>query len=307
MLEDFSLLLEVFREKYSDYNDSLKKIHQRPQTELLRLACRPSVRFWLYVLNSELTGKDFLNSEGDKIHFSPSYIKTISAMEASNDEFLVHRDDYWIRAPFKSYKSTQSDIIFEPQETAKDIQETFDTALQLIQQWDTEVFDEMIQLCPEIQFIKDANYPERIVSFSDNISPGALYISVKQNESILSPFFIADSLIHEYRHQKLYILESLYPISLKNEPLVSSPWRDDPRPPSGLFHAIFVFLKLLEFWKFIDWKFPNEKNINSKQEKRSITNKLQCGIEVLKTCALTPLGEEFLNFFEKEIERLNTH
>ena len=66
--------------------------------------------------------------------------------------------------------------------------------------------------CRAIQFVRDPlAHPEKIVSFSDNSVPGARYGSVWQGDRLIDPYDLADSLVHEHRHQKLYLLERLAP------------------------------------------------------------------------------------------------
>src|SRR3546814_2339556 len=72
--------------------------------------------------------------------------------------------------------------------------------------------------CGAIQFIRDPlAHPDKIVSFSDNSVPGALYVSVLQGDDPIDAYDLADSLLHEHRHQKLYLLERLAPTVARSE------------------------------------------------------------------------------------------
>ncbi len=60
---------------------------------------------------------------------------------------------------------------------------------------------------------------------------------------------LAEALAHEYRHN---LLNAITDVSALVEPegerqIVYSPWRDDPRPVMGLFHALFTFTEVVEF------------------------------------------------------------
>lgn len=298
MRNEFAVLLKEFNIKFEEYQSSIAEILNKTEKELDILACRPSVRFWLHVLNKNLQNQDFLNSCGEVVNFDPSYIQEIAFMDTTQNEFQIHRNDKWLRLPFRSDIAPGSDIEFEPEEIALKAEEPLRESLKIIKEWDPLVYREMLEISPEIQFIRDKNFPERIVSFSDNIAPGALYISIRSEEHILSPYHIADSLIHEYRHQKLYIFDNLAPLILRDSPLIVSPWRQDPRPPSGLFHAMFVFTKLLSFWKYVHSLKRKADTVNADQEANSILDKLIAGYKVLGTCALTPMGRNFLEVFE---------
>lgn len=81
--------------------------------------------------------------------------------------------------------------------------------------------------------------------------PGALFVSVMQGDGLIDPYDLADSLVHEHRHQKLYLLKRMAPTVSRFAPRVVSPWRADLRPPSGLLHAVFVFVELQRFWSHV--------------------------------------------------------
>src|SRR3546814_11828905 len=99
-------------------------------------------------------------------------------------------------------------------------------------EWRPALAIELRQACRAIQFVRDPlAHPEKIVSFSDNSVPGALYVSVWQGDRLIDPYDLADSLVHEYRHQKLYLLERIAPTVQMTDVAVVSPWREDLRPP----------------------------------------------------------------------------
>ncbi|MBB5126536.1 aKG-HExxH-type peptide beta-hydroxylase [Streptomyces griseoloalbus] len=62
---------------------------------------------------------------------------------------------------------------------------------------------------------------------------------------------LAATLVHEFRHMKLNaVLDSLDLYDDEGpEELYYAPWRDDPRPLPGLFHGVFAFLGVIEFWR----------------------------------------------------------
>ena len=64
---------------------------------------------------------------------------------------------------------------------------------------------------------------------------------------------LADDLIHEFYHNRLFAIEELGGFFHEDEDFGSvtsfySPWRDDPRPAFGVFHAVYVFERVLAFW-----------------------------------------------------------
>jgi hypothetical protein len=69
----------------------------------------------------------------------------------------------------------------------------------------------------------------------------------------------ADSLVHEFRHLLLSAVTDHYPLLRSaGGPLGYAPWREDPRPPSGLLFGAHAYLGLLEFWRCQDERAAGE-------------------------------------------------
>ncbi|GAB2998608.1 HEXXH motif domain-containing protein [Streptomyces pseudoechinosporeus] len=65
---------------------------------------------------------------------------------------------------------------------------------------------------------------------------------------------LAATLVHEFQHTKLSGLIHLQPLSIAEatqdpEELFYAPWRDDPRPLSGLLQGIYAFTGVTRFWR----------------------------------------------------------
>ncbi|MCA2215362.1 aKG-HExxH-type peptide beta-hydroxylase [Jidongwangia harbinensis] len=60
---------------------------------------------------------------------------------------------------------------------------------------------------------------------------------------------LAVGLLHEAQHSVLNAVTALF--DLVGAPAVPdySPWRDDPRPPSGLLHGAYAYLAVTRFWR----------------------------------------------------------
>lgn len=114
---------------------------------------------------------------------------------------------------------------------------------------------------------------------------------------------MADSLIHEHRHQKLYLLQRTVPLIKVDTPSVPSPWREDLRPPSGLLHAVFVFAHLLEFWNYLFAEGPAQIRSRAKNQVDTTRQRLKSGITTLKRTRLTPAGIELV----ERLERITTN
>lgn len=82
------------------------------------------------------------------------------------------------------------------------------------------------------------------ISFSD--FPGAFIVSF-----IPHAYLMAESIVHEFHHNRLFAIESSIPLVEENgatAPLHYSPFRPDPRPIRGLLHGFYVFVAVWRFW-----------------------------------------------------------
>jgi hypothetical protein len=64
------------------------------------------------------------------------------------------------------------------------------------------------------------------------------------------PVIMAETLIHEFQHLKLNALMDITQLTVPDEgrALVYAPWRQDPRPVSGLLQGIYAHLAIARFW-----------------------------------------------------------
>lgn len=204
-------------------------------------------------------------------------------------------NDPWLRVPFGS------SIVFEGADVLESARATFAEAIEIIEAWRPALASEMRAICPDVQVIRDASAnPEKIVSFSDNAVPGALFVSVRTSSGSISAHDLADSIVHEHRHQKLYLLERLHPVVKPTSKLVVSPWREDPRPPSGLFHAVFVFVELRRFWMHVRRTSTGYLASRAAANISETDGRLAEGIATLRNCPLTSIGKTLLDILEGE-------
>jgi uncharacterized protein len=184
-------------------------------------------------------------------------------------------------------------IDFDPQEVGGEACDLIRQAFAIIERYDPDLATEMGWLSPEVQLIRDPSAdPDKSVSFSDNSVPGALYVSLRRGAGWVSPYDLADSLIHEHRHQKLYLLQAASPLIAIDAPLVQSPWREDRRPPSGLFHAVFVFYGLLNYWRFVASTADGPLAQYAAAEVGRIVDRLHSARATLFDTALTDCGRK---------------
>jgi HEXXH motif-containing protein len=62
---------------------------------------------------------------------------------------------------------------------------------------------------------------------------------------------VAETLVHELHHLILGALEDIHRLVSddSDEPVGYAPWRDDPRPLSGVLHGCYAYLGLTAFWR----------------------------------------------------------
>ena len=196
------------------------------------VAVHPGAIAWSSAAVAQSRGHALLAVDGQLIAVSPVYLDTLIALAGERKdgaELDVGRDDLWLRAPFGDA------IVFEGDELAHAGRELFERAMAIVKAWRPGLASEILAACSAVQFVRDPTAdPNKIVSFSDNSVPGGLYVSISQGEGLIDPYDLADSLIHEHRHQKLYLLERYAPTVERTSAQVVSPWREDLRPPSGL-------------------------------------------------------------------------
>jgi uncharacterized protein len=157
---------------------------------------------------------------------------------------------------------------------------------------------------PEIQFVRDISaHPDKVVSFSDDVVPGALYLGLGSRTGGVDVYDLADSLVHEHRHQKLYLLSREVELVAVDRPFVASPWREEPRPPSGLLHAAWVFVELLRFWRYVDQHAAAEIRARAASQIATIEERLAQAWQTLATCQLTPAGRQLTVLLQRRSQQ----
>ena len=125
-----------------------------------------------------------------------------------------------------------------------------------------------------------------------------------------SPLLVAEMIIHEYSHQKLFRLQDIDPLIDREKhgsgwenSNIYSPWRDDPRPINGVFHGFIVFSEASNFWLNLV-----EKGLISEEEKNialrrfaMLASQLKYACESLSKTHFTKAGERIFRFYESNI------
>lgn len=253
-----------------------------------QVALHPGAIAWSSAVLAHESGHVLLTVDGQLITVSSDYLDMLLALASQKSESVkldVGRNDLWLRAPFGGA------IIFEEDELGDVGRNLVERAMAIIKAWRPDLAAEMLAACRAVQFVRDPMAdPCKIVSFSDNSVPGALYVSISQGEGLIDPYDLADSLIHEHRHQKLYLLERHAPTVERTSAQVVSPWREDLRPPSGLLHAVFVFVELRRFWLYVRDNGPASLNSRAVNQIEETDLHLKQAFATLRECPLTEMG-----------------
>lgn len=265
---------------------------------LRRTARRAGTIAWQRARRSVDAGRIVRDVDGHAISVEEDYLTRALEASAGDTTLEVGRDDVWLRKPFGG------GIQFESEEIASKGRELVLEALAIIEDWRPALARELRAICSAVQFVRDPSaHPDKIVSFSDDSVPGALFVSIVQGNGLIDAYDLADSLVHEYRHQKLYLFERRYPTT-KPSALVVSPWREDLRPVSGLLHAVFVFVELRRFWEHVRDAGPPRLHNRAVAQLEDTERNLAEAFATLRGCELTKAGQALASLLESRKRRL---
>jgi uncharacterized protein len=292
----FEELLDHIARRHEGLRAAAEEILQAPPELLDRLVIQPAAHLWATVMSEGLRSVTVRSIDGDPLPPDPEYVTAL--LEQMRKGFVqyprIHHDERWLRLPFGNR------IIFEEGEVVGRgvglVMEAFD----IIESWRPALMEEIRRIDTDIQFIRDPSaHPDKAVSFSDNSTFGALYVAIKVRKGLIDPCLLADSIIHEHRHQKLYLLQREVQLLEVDGPLVRSPWREDPRPPSGLLHAVFVFVHLHEYWQYLAAHDPTgEVRERARGELTMIDERIEEALPIIRGARLTAEGERLVDLLE---------
>lgn len=267
--------------------------HAADPDALRAAARRAGTVAWQRAARTAAAGGVVRDIDGLPLDVDPTYMDGILSDAIDAPALEVGRDDAWLRLPFGSGIEFEDEVITEKGRALVDL------ALGLIEAWRPTLAGELRLICSAVQFVRDPTaHPDKIVSFSDDSVPGALYVSIVQGDGLIDAYDLADSLVHEYRHQKLYLFERRHPTTLQGA-LVVSPWREDLRPVSGLLHAAFVFVELGRFWTHVRDHGPARLHNRAAAQLEDTDRNLAEAFATLRDCELTVAGRALAQVLEE--------
>lgn len=123
-------------------------------------------------------------------------------------------------------------------------------ALEAIRRYTPDIFQQVRDNVSVIALKPPQGNQYTNVSISE--LPGAMMLTVVNH-----PLVMADRIIHETHHHRLFSIEDgdalLEPNTTLGQRLARyySPWRDDPRPIRGLLHGLYVYIAVGRFWQAV--------------------------------------------------------
>jgi len=175
---------------------------------------------------------------------------------------------------------------------------TLRRACELVRQADDCLLEQTIIYSPEILPL----YQGLGQNFASASNPNVLgYIYLP---AISTPLDVAECLVHEAMHQKLFRIELATQLFAKDSPsgeCYYSPWRQDPRPLNMVLHGSYVFTFVVHLW--LRWAELQPSELAKKEEAYRIAMKrvaeVLAGINLLRQFAkMTSLGARLVDEIE---------
>ena len=172
-------------------------------------------------------------------------------------------------------------------------------AFQLIEKYWIEMANHISSTIQVVHLVKSPN-PDRHMSCTSLLFFGSILTSTG-NELQLS-----EALVHEYSHNLLNMVilaGEIFESQIPQEEIYYSPWREDPRPISGVLHAVFVFTNVSELLDRLSVAFPNDIYLNTRRYENFI--RLEMGLMVLREFSFKKdFANAILADLESKIQRL---
>jgi HEXXH motif-containing protein len=174
-------------------------------------------------------------------------------------------------------------------------------ALAATERHDPELFARMKLALSAVAMKPRAAGDFQGISFSD--FPGAFIISY-----VAHPYLIAESMVHEFHHNRLFAIESAVPLVEETgteAALYYSPFRPDPRPIRGLLHGLYVFAAVWRFWDKVSQATDIEPVLRAFAVDRTFRVAFQLAIACKQLSShpgLTPNGQAVFAILARETE-----
>jgi HEXXH motif-containing protein len=146
--------------------------------------------------------------------------------------------------------------------------------------------------------------PQTHTSFTIQNLSGVLFLS--QATDFLR---LAEAIVHEFHHAELnllMVLEKLFDDD--NDKRYYSPWRDDPRPLQGLFHGIYVFSELIDFYERAETLSNMQRYLNQiRYRKSELVHRVRIALEQIPYSSLTSTGMKIVESIRSKLDHYDTN
>ena len=180
---------------------------------------------------------------------------------------------------------------------------TLSKSLEMIQEFDSKTYNDLSMLLKKV-------VPLKVISTAVPSSSNSTILGVVFCTFVDDPLLLAEMLIHECSHNKLFLLQEEDPILDSNihgdgwaDDKYYSPWRSDPRPLNGILHGLYVFSEVINFWSYIiNTKKKKDYNHISFKRFYLLVEQAKIALDVLKEHAsFTKLGSDFISDIDMSI------
>ena len=179
----------------------------------------------------------------------------------------------------------------------------FQTAADILHRQDAAMAQECLQLTPAVLALHSGG-----TSYGSSSPPEVLGLVFLPG--VLDPTDVAECLLHEALHQKLFRAEEgapLFEAELGDEEIYYSPWRSDPRPLRMLVHGAYVFTGVSHYWRTIQQSERDDKDGRENAGFHSYyrARQAQAAMHIVdKYCGRTALGRKVSDIINQGIEQV---
>jgi len=180
--------------------------------------------------------------------------------------------------------------------------QTLSGAAELISSIDSSAWQEVANLVSAIVPVRTDTY-KRHLSCSSTDLPGVVWMSWTPDT-----LQIAEALIHEAGHNKLYLYELDGPLIANNRGArLQSPWRNDLRPPRGLLHGAFAFSGVATVWtELLESDVLSSENRKRVRQDRAVfrSQVLESISTIESNCTLTSTGKKIVGKIKESVDQM---
>ena len=114
---------------------------------------------------------------------------------------------------------------------------------------------------------------------------------------------LCESIVHEFHHNELFVLETTHGVAHHQKAIFYSPFRSDPRPLSGLLHGLQAFLGVARFYGAAERVATKTDREEARRKRVEFCRQLRLCISQMPERDLTALGRALLVGADEDLER----